>query len=785
MAGNSKRRWWTRLLLFFCKWGIILGIIAGSLIAIYGALLAPTTPSSDELEAFYKHRSTIVTSADGEVIARYGRRGRNWKPLEEISSHVADALIATEDRRFYQHGGIDTKRTVAAAVFTLLGDRQGGSTITQQLVRNMYPESIADADPITRKLKEIITARKLEAIYTKKEILELYLNTVPFLYNAFGIEMAARTYFNKSSADLSLPESATLIGMLKGPARYNPVRHPERARSRRNVVLYQMVKYGNLPPDRYEALKDQALETSFRSHLLRDSIAPHLATYVRKKAERWASQNGYNLITDGLTIRTTLDAELQRWARRSVRRWGKTLQQVADVEWGRSSGQLLATDVEAYARYHGSVDPFRTFWETHPDLLTTFIRESSRFQNGISRGLAPATLMDSLQRHQPFMDSLRAAKTRLEVGFTAIEPSTGYVKAWVGSRDFLREQYDHVVSARRQPGSTFKPFVYAAALERGYSPRDSMADTPVAITRANGETWRPGNASRISGRNVTLRTALTESKNTVTARLTRDIGPSQVVHTARRLGIKQHSLRAVPSVGLGTSEVTLLEMVSAYATIADRGTHREPLVISQITDSTGQIVAEFGSSAQEALSDETARTLIDMMRGVIDEGTGRPVRQQYHLTADLIGKTGTTQHGADGWFIMAHPELAAGSWVGFNDPRVRFRSNYWGQGAHTGLNVVSDFFRETLDNRAINPSNRFPDPPHEGSEEKPAIAERVGRWIGSVANRIRSAFSGSDPPDIDAPDSESTSRNSDQSEEANSSSSDEPDNSSERPRTGW
>jgi penicillin-binding protein 1A len=785
MAGTSKHRWWVHLLLFLCKWGIIAGIITITILVGYGAILAPTTPSTAELEAFYNHRSSIVRSADGEVIARLGRRGRNWMSLDAIVPPVVEALIATEDMRFYEHDGIDVRRTVAAGIFTLVGDRQGGSTITQQLVRNMYPESIGSADPITRKLKEIITARKLESIYTKNEILELYLNTVPFLYNAFGIEMAARTYFDKSAADLSLLESATLVGMLKGPARYNPVHHPERARSRRNVVLYQMVKHGTLEPDRYEELKEDPLNTQFRSHLLRDGIAPHLANYVERQAKRWADNNGYNIFTDGLTIQTTLDARLQRMASAAVSRWGTALQEVADVEWGRSTGQLLSTNVEVYGRYHDNIDPFGTFWQTHPEMLQTFIRESDRYQRGIDRGTAPARMLDSLRQDKRFMDSLRAAKTRLEIGFTAIEPSTGYVRAWVGSRNFLRGQYDHVVSARRQPGSTFKPFVYAAALERGYAPDDSMADAPITITGTDGESWRPVNAGPISGKNVTLRTALAHSKNTVTARLTEEIDPSEVVRTARRLGVNKSTLQSVPSIGLGTSEVTLLEMVSAYATIANRGTHLEPLVISHIADSTGTIVAEFGSAPEQAVSDETARTLIDMMRGVIDEGTGRAVRHRFNLSADLIGKTGTTQHGADGWFIMAHPELTAGSWVGFDDPRITFRSDYWGQGGHNGLYVVSDFFQDAIGHDAIASSARFPDPPRGTREDSPAIAERVGRWIGTVAHRITDALSGSDPPETDVSDSGSSDQDRDRPGEPDSPPSNDAEDSEHRRRTGW
>jgi penicillin-binding protein 1A len=623
---------------------------------------------------------------------------------------VIRALIATEDHRFYDHAGIDVRRTLSAVLHTLAGDAQGGSTITQQLVRNLFPDEIGRERTIDRKLREIITAVKIEKAYTKDQILETYLNTVPFLYNVVGIEMAARTYFDESAADLGPLESATLIGMLKGTSYYNPIINPARAQKRRNVVLAQMVKYGMLGEAEYEAMRDAPLRVGLHRQPDPLGIAPHFAAYVRKQLVDWAEAHDYNLYTDGLVIESTIDDNLQQAAEDAVARQAEVLQTIADVEWGQKSERVASYTPSAYVGLHKKVEPFRYFWEARADLLDTFIRETPQYRKAVAAGKPAAAVLARLKANHKFVDQLRAAKTRLEAGFVALDPGTGEIKAWVGSRDFERDQFDHVAQAERQPGSTFKPLVYGAALEQGLRPNRLYLDSPVDIRMADGEVWRPTDMSGSSGRMMSMREGLVYSKNVITAQVMQDTGLPNIVSLARAAGIRQSRLAEVPSLALGTSPVTLLEMASAYATIAEAGEYHAPLAIRRIRDRHGKVLAEFGSTGETAMSRDTAVELIDMMRGVVRYGTGSTVKTRFNLAADIAGKTGTTQNNTDGWFILMHPNLVAGAWVGFNDQRVTMRSDYWGQGGHNASLLVGDFFRASLKSGLIDVKVKFPQP---------------------------------------------------------------------------
>lgn len=706
----------------------VLGASAFFALVLYALVLIPTTPSAAELRRDTAARPAIVLSADGQEIAQFERFNRVWLPLDSIATHVVDALIATEDRRFYDHGGLDVRRFVTAAFLTATGDRQGGSTITQQLARNLYPEEIGREFSITRKLKELITAVKIERAYEKDQILEAYLNTVPFLYNAYGVELAARTYFGKHADELTEVEAATLIGMLKGTSYYNPVRNPERALERRNLVLGQMVRHGVLTEAARDSLREQPLGIEFERQEGPASRAPHFTRYVREWLTTWADQHGYDLFADGLVIHTTLDMRLQEMAEAAVREQGAGLQAVADVEWSRASMPSLSGGFAAYERYRDGVTPFEYFWNTRPDFVERAVRRSQAFRAGVEQGLAEAALYDSLRADAAFMDSLRTAATRLEVGLVAVEPRTGHLKAWVGSRDYDVTAFDHVYQARRQAGSTFKPFVYAAALQRGWLPGDVFPDERVEIPLDNGRrVWRPANAGGgYSGQPLTLTEGLVYSKNTITAQLMMEVGPAYVASLARDLGVTESDLDVVPSLALGTSDVTLLEMAAAYAAIANRGRSRRPVPVTRVETSAGRVLAEFGSESRRALSENTAEVLVHMMRGVIDRGTGVRIRNQFGITADVAGKTGTTQNNADGWFLLMHPSLVVGAWVGFQEPAVAFRSSYWGQGSHNALLVVGDFFRDA---QAVIPDDRFATPVR--YQEPGSIFERAGRWVRS------------------------------------------------------
>jgi penicillin-binding protein 1A len=647
---------------------VVAALALPALLLAYLLLLVPLTPSTGDLRKAKSETPAVVMSADGVVLAEYRRVNRQWVPLREISPHVIDALIATEDRRFYQHHGIDLRRIAAALVATMRGDLQGGSTITQQLARNLYPEEIGRAATLNRKAREAVTALKIEAVYTKDEILETYLNTVPFLYNAFGIEMAARTYFDKSASKLDVLESATLIGMLKGTSYYNPVTNPERAQQRRNLVLAQMAANGKLDAAQVQALAARPLKLDFERQSEPVGPAPHVAMHLRKWLIEWADRKGYNIYSDGLVIRTTLNSRMQKVANQAVARQLAQLQPLADA----------------------------------------------RRRRGQERAL-------------------------LQAGFMALDPRNGRILAWVGSRDFAQEQFDHVAQARRQPGSTFKPFVYGAAFLQGYSPEFTFIDQPVAIRSEDGSVWSPSDATPPTGDSMTLRDGLAYSKNTITAQVMGRVGPARVARLAQSMGIRQSKLDLVPSLALGTSPVTLREMVAAYGTIANGGSYIEPVLVTRVEGRNGKLLQEFQPAPrEEGMPHAQALTLVDVMRGVVDRGTGTAIRTRYGIQADVAGKTGTTQDNTDGWFILMHPELVAGAWVGFNDNRITMADS-WGPGARSALPMVGDFFQQSLRARWVDPRVEFAIPrprPAPPSEQPWSRQQRPQDALGGIINNL-------------------------------------------------
>lgn len=656
-----------------------------ALVVLYVLVLIPFTPSISDIRKARVDRPAQILSADGKLLAEFKPANREWVTLKQISPHMVDALISTEDHRFYEHHGIDWKRTAAAALHTFHGDRQGGSTITQQLARNLYPDEVGRAPTLTRKIKEAITAEKIEMAYSKDQILETYLNTVPFLYNAYGVEMAARTYFSKSAAELDILEAATLTGMLKGNSYYNPVLNPERALQRRNTVLAQMVKYGRLSPAAYDKLKVKPLAVDFERQVEPPGPAPHFAQQLRKWLIGWADANDYNVYSDGLIVHTTIDSRLQAMATAAVALQGRALQSIANGQWSGRAGCSPAND-----------------------LFRTFMRESPEYRSARAAGQSDEAALKQLGADRGFVRTLCHDKTQVQAGFLAIDPRSGAIEAWVGSRDFEEEPFDHVQQARRQPGSTFKPFVYGAAFAAGAKPTDTFIDQPVEIALKGGEVWRPDDDVPPSGKPMTLRDALAYSRNRITAQLMEQIGAERVARLAQAMGVRDSKLDAVPSLALGTSPVTVKEMVSAYATIANDGAYLEPRMVTSIEDHDGRVLAQFEPAAPEqALPVAADRTLIDVMRDVVNRGTGAAIRSRYGIRADVAGKTGTTQGNTDGWFILMHPQLVAGAWVGFDDGRVTLGGNYWGEGAHSALPIVGDFYQRALRARVIDARVRF------------------------------------------------------------------------------
>ena len=644
---TSRSPWLARLR----RYAIRAAIGLPTLLLLYVLILIPFTPSVSDLRRAKSATPSVIMSADGVVLAEFKRPDRQWVTLDKISPSVVDALISTEDRRFYDHHGIDVWRTMGAALSTLTGNVQGGSTITQQLARNLYPEDIGRAPTLTRKIKEAITAVKIEAVYTKREILETYLNTVPFLYNAFGIEMAARTYFDKSADELDVLEAATLVGMLKATSTFNPVKYPDRAKQRRNLVLAQIAKAGKLSQKQLATLSKRPLKLDFERQSENPSLAPHIVQPLKKWLIEWADRHDYDIYSDGLVVRTTIDSRLQKAANQAVAHQMKQLEPLA-----------------------------------------------------------------AAVRKRDQEDSV------LQAGFMAMDPRNGFVRAYVGSRDFAQEQFDHVGQAHRQPGSAFKPFVYGAAFVMGMSPDMTFVDEPVSIKLPGGGVWEPQDVSPPSYAPMTLRDGLVFSRNTITAQVMEKVGPQRVVQLARAMGVRESKLDPVPSLALGTSPVTLREMVAAYGAIANAGHRIEPMVVTRLENREGRLLVEFHPVREEAeaLPRPQALELVNVMRGVIDEGTGTAIRYRYGITADVAGKTGTTQENTDGWFIMMHPQLVAGARVGFND---KLTMGSWGQGARSALPIVGEFFQHALRNKWIDSKVEFDIPRPKPKPKEPPESE--------------------------------------------------------------
>ncbi len=697
-------------------------------------------PPMREIENPQFQLASIAYTADGEELARYARQNRSWVSYREISPHVINALVATEDHRFYAHWGIDMFRTMAIPYHLLQGDPQGGSTISQQLARNLYNKRIGKKVTVSRKLKEMVTAIQLERRYTKSEIIEMYLNTVEFGNNAFGIEAASRTIFGKEPIELNELEGATLVGLLKAITTYNPLRHPENSRRRRNTVLRQMVKRGVLTPEFYAAHAPDSVKTSYKSSDITKSFAPYFAEHVRKWLQRWTRDNGLDLYEDGLVVYTTLDSKMQTMAREVVNDRMPCLQAVADFEWSRPDSLVRSEDPCAHVDF--DFKPWDYFWEAYPEVIRRVTRGTEHYRSYKRSGLSPQEAVATLLDDKHFVDSLKTASTRLETGFVAMDPQTGYIKSWIGGRNLATDWYDHVGTSKRQPGSTFKPFVYTAAIDNGWSPYYTLPDDSVRYVDDLGNVWSPTNSEDMTGEAMTLREGLAHSKNTITAQLMLEVGPSQVAFYARRMGIES-PLMEVPALALGTSDVTLLEMTTAYSTFANGGLLLKPTFVTRIEDRNGNLLYEDKPSFKEALSEATAYTMVDMLRAVIQEGTGIRIRIQYNLNDyDLAGKTGTTQNSADNWFMMMHPDLVMGSWVGFNDPTFSFKTDYWGQGAHTALYLVGDFFTKLTEEEDafVSKDSQFPAPVLFGAnlerEPNPPADSLLTKPRGSRRSRV-------------------------------------------------
>ncbi|HKC69044.1 MAG TPA: transglycosylase domain-containing protein, partial [Bacteroidia bacterium] len=631
----------------------------------------------------------------------------------ELSPNLVNALIATEDARFMEHSGVDLKALFRSVTGVLTGNSSagGGSTLTQQLAKMQFPrENLSKFQIIFRKIKEWIIAVRLEKLYTKQEIMAMYLNKFDFLNLAVGVKSASQIYFNTSPDKLTVPQAAMLVGMAKNPSLFNPVRFEKRTQGRRNVVLSQMVKYNYLPQATYDSLKTQPLNLVFRPEDHNDGLATYFREYLRDNfLKEWCTthkkENGkpYDIYRDGLKIYTTVDSRMQKYAEEAVTEHMTVLQEAFSKECKNKKNAPFAWNV--------SKDEIKNIMQSamHRSDRWRSMKAGGKSEEEILQAFKTPTKMTVFSWHgeidttmTPY-DSIKYYKSFLQTGFMAMEPQTGYIKAWVGGINHTHFQYDHVKIGKRQVGSTFKPFVYALAVQEGYSPCYRIPNVRTCITTETGTEWCPDNSAgdeAFEGKILTLKEALANSLNYVSAALMKQFGPQAVVNIAHRMGITSH-LDAVPALCLGVADISLYEMVGANSTFANQGTYVQPIFVTRIEDKNGKVLEEFVPKTDEVFNEEKAYVMCELMKGVVQGGTGSRIRYRYKLMNPIAGKTGTTQNNSDGWFIGFTPDLAAGCWVGGEDRAVHFNTTADGQGASMALPIWAKFFQKVYADKTI------------------------------------------------------------------------------------
>jgi len=647
--------------------------------------------------------SELYTS-DGKLIGRYFKENRTPVNYEEISPSIVKALVATEDVRFYKHWGIDAQAVVRAVVG--LGKDGGASTITQQLAKNLYrtrynkSSGILSKIPLIRtlipKLKEWMTAVKLESNYSKNDIITMYLNTVSFGNNAYGIKTASRVYFDKEAKELTNTDAALLVGMLKGTTLYNPTKNPDKALERRNVVLSQMNKYKYLSNDSLALLTKEPIKLKEGKMEDGSDGDSYLRAAVSKYLEKWCTKNGYDLYEDGLKIYTTIDSKLQKYAEEAVQEQMKTLQRRFYNVWGNEDpwydSEKQKVDYPDRAMKNLPIySLLQKKFPNQPDSVMAYFNKKKKMQIFTYKGDRD-TLFSTL-------DSIRYYGKILNTGMMTMEPSSGKIKVWVGGIDHKFFKYDHVNQSKRQAGSTFKPFAYLTALEQGMNPCDKFTDKPVKIAYGADKYWEPKNASySCSYRQMSLRLAMAKSVNTITAQVTEKVGWDNVVKYAHQCGIDSH-LESVPSVSLGSNDVTVYEMVKAYSTFLNKGLKTEPILVEKITDQDDNVIDDFKAKTKRVLSEEIAWLMLYMFRGGVEEpgGTSQALWEWPDLfkkNNQIGGKTGTSSDYVDAWYMGITKDLVTGVWVGCDERTAHFKNGDQGEGSRTALPIFAKFMEK-------------------------------------------------------------------------------------------
>lgn len=668
-----------------------------------------SSPTKKEILLPELNVSSELFTADSVLIGRYYKQDRDPVPYDSISPNIVNALIATEDVRFRKHHGVDFIGLFGGVFSTLSGSDRGASTITQQLAKNLYRTRYKDAQGLLGKIpgvgllvtkyKEWMTAFKLESKYSKEEILTMYLNTVSFSNNAYGIKSASVRYFDKLPSEVTVNEAAVLVGMLKGTTYYNPIRNPKNALQRRNVVLNQMEKEGYLKKDEVATLSKDSLGLNLNNQEVRSSNDSYLRTAVEKWLEEWGEENEIDIYTSGLKIYTTIDSRMQKIAETVVSNKMKELQQRLDNVWGNDlpwrdkEGNVIPNFLEDHAKK----------LPAYASLMKKYNDEAKVFEELNKKKSMEVFTWDGMEKvDYSTMDSLKHYLTMLNTGMMVMDPYNGNIKVWVGGINHNYYKFDHVNQAKRQAGSTFKPFAYAAALESGMAPCDKFTDKPVKIEFINNkgehEIWEPKNADwSFSHSDLSLRHAMARSLNTVTAQITEKVGWDKVVEMAHKCGIDS-KLESVPSVGLGSNDVSVFEMVRGYSTFMNEGKRTEPVLVSRIEDKDGKVLAEFKTSTKEAITAENAWLMGYMLRGTIEESGGTSqALWEWDLFQDenqIGGKTGTSSDYVDGWYMGVTKDLVAGVWVGCDEQSIHFKSSATGEGSKTALPIYALFMEE-------------------------------------------------------------------------------------------
>ncbi|HVS92400.1 MAG TPA: transglycosylase domain-containing protein [Mucilaginibacter sp.] len=673
-------------------------LIFATYLGVFGQL-----PSFRDLENPKSDQASEVISSDQQILGTYYVENRSNVTYKDISPNVIHALVATEDERFYDHSGIDFKRTFSI-LFLNIFKRQGGSTITQQLALNLFSErSHNKLIRLTQKLKEWITAVQLERHYTKQEIITMYLNTVNFgAYQTFGIKSAARTYFDTTPDKLTPDQAALLIAMINGPGYYSPINHPDRALSRRNnVVLPAMVKMGYLSEGQLEEFKSKPLGLHFHPITHNDGPAPYFRAVLKREVQKIFQQESvtkadgtpYDLDRDGLKIYTTINYTMQQYAEEAQAEYMRQLQTQFYNHW------------KGYSLYK-SIKNFKL-------LISEGMHRSDRYKADTAQGMSPEEIKkdfntptkvdlftwrgDTTMVMKP-IDSIVHSKMLLRNSLMSMDPTTGYIKAWVGGIDFEHFKYDQVKMGARQVGSTAKPFTYAVAIDNGYSPCMKVDNVPVSIPVPGQADWTPRQSQAdLQPGAITLRTALSWSQNYVTAYVMKQVGPVPVMNLAKKMGITTE-VPPYPSICLGTFDASVYDMCGAYSVFANHGIWTEPTFILRIEDKKGNVLYTHKPRVSQAMNAQTAYVMTYMMKGVIENGTGSRLRYKYHIDNPVAGKTGTPQDNSDGWFIGMVPQLVTGVWTGCEDPDIHFRSTYLGEGANMALPIFALYMKRVYAN---------------------------------------------------------------------------------------